>query len=66
MDAAFGNNRHNAPHFVCGEVPNAFVAEMASPIPAGPVLCLAEVEGRNAVSFTNLSKLRLATPAIGR
>jgi SAM-dependent methyltransferase len=54
MDAAFWNNRYAAPHFVYGETPNAFVAEMASQIPAGPVLCLAEGEGRNAVHLATL------------
>jgi len=54
MDAAFWNNRFAAPHFVYGETPNAFVAEMAAQIPAGPVLCLAEGEGRNAVHLAAL------------
>ena len=54
MDAAFWNNRFAAPHFVYGETPNAFVAKMAAQIPAGPVLCLAEGEGRNAVHLATL------------
>ena len=54
MDAAFWNNRYAAPHFVYGETPNAFVAEMAVQIPTGPVLCLAEGEGRNAVHLATL------------
>jgi hypothetical protein len=33
---------------LCGMPVNSFVAEMASDIPAGAVLCLAEGEGRNA------------------
>jgi len=37
-----------------GETPNVFVAEMASQIPAGAVLCLAEGEGRNAVYLATL------------
>ncbi len=56
MDAAFWNNRFAAPHFVYGETPNAFVAEMAAQIPAGPVLCLAEGEGRNAVYLATLGQ----------
>lgn len=50
MDAAFWNHRYagSAGH-IYGEAPNAFVAEMAARIPPGPVLCLAEGEGRNAV-----------------
>jgi len=34
--------------------PNAFVAAMAAQIPVGPVRCLAEGEGRNAVFFAQL------------
>jgi SAM-dependent methyltransferase len=54
MDATFWNNRYGAPQYVYGETPNVFVAEMASQIPAGPVLCLAEGEGRNAVHLATL------------
>jgi len=54
MDAAFWNNRFAAPHFIYGETPNAFVAEMAAQIPAGPVLFLAEGEGRNAIHLATL------------
>jgi SAM-dependent methyltransferase len=43
------NQRYAQPEFVYGTKPNDFVAEVASQIPAGPVLCLAEGEGRNAV-----------------
>ena len=60
MDADFWNNRYAAPHFVYGETPNAFVAEMAVQIPAGPVLCLAEGEGRNAVHLATLGHLATA------
>ena len=49
MDAEFWNQRYGTQQYIYGETPNAFVAEMASKIPAGPVLCLAEGEGRNAV-----------------
>ncbi|HAO79664.1 MAG TPA: SAM-dependent methyltransferase [Verrucomicrobia subdivision 3 bacterium] len=54
MDAPFWNNRYAAPQYIYGETPNAFVSEMASQIPAGPVLCLAEGEGRNAVHLATL------------
>ena len=54
MDAAFWNNRYAATHFIYGETPNAFVAEMAPQIPVGPVPCLAEGEGRNAVHLATL------------
>jgi SAM-dependent methyltransferase len=49
---AFWNERYAAEAWVYGERPNDFVAEVASQILAGgPVLCLAEGEGRNAVHF---------------
>lgn len=54
MDAQFWNERYNVPGHVYGEAPNAFVAESASHIPPGPVLCLAEGEGRNAVHLATL------------
>jgi len=54
MDAAFWNSRYTAPHYVYGEEPNGFLATMASYIPAGPVLCFAEGEGRNAVHLATL------------
>jgi len=54
MDADFWNNRFAMPQYIYGETPNVFVAEMASQIPAGPVLCLAEGEGRNAVHLATL------------
>lgn len=54
MDADFWNKRFAGADYVYGEAPNAFVAESASKIPAGPVLCLAEGEGRNAVYLATL------------
>jgi SAM-dependent methyltransferase len=54
MDAATWNDRYAAPGHFYGEAPNAFVAEVALQIPAGPVLCLAEGEGRNAVHLAAL------------
>jgi len=54
MDAAFWNDRYTFPGHVDGEAPNAFVREVARQIPAGPVLCLAEGEGRNAVYLATL------------
>ncbi|MGB7769440.1 MAG: methyltransferase domain-containing protein [Verrucomicrobiia bacterium] len=54
MDTAFWNDRYAAAGHVYGEAPNAFVAEVAPQIPAGPVLCLAEGEGRNAVHLATL------------
>lgn len=49
MDAGFWNERYAADDYVYGEAPNAFLEEVAARIPSGPVLCLAEGEGRNAV-----------------
>lgn len=48
-DAQFWENRYAAPDFVFGTEPNDFLRSVAPEIPAGPVLCLAEGEGRNAV-----------------
>ncbi len=49
MDAEIWNNRYAAEGFVYGTEPNDFVAAVAERIPPGPVLCLAEGQGRNAV-----------------
>lgn len=49
MGAEFWNERYANPHYIYGTKPNDHVAAMAGQIPAGPVLCLAEGEGRNAV-----------------
>jgi hypothetical protein len=49
MEAAFWDQRYAGESYFYGEAPNAFVAEHAALIPPGPVLCLAEGEGRNAV-----------------
>ncbi len=57
MDVVFWNERFAAADFVYGENPNAFVAESAPQIPAGPVLCLAEGEGSNAVHLATLGHL---------
>ena len=54
MDVTFWNNRYDVPDHVFGETPNEFLAEVATRIPAGPVLCLAEGEGRNAVHLARL------------
>lgn len=47
--AEFWDNRYSTPDFVFGTEPNDFLRAVADRIPAGPVLCLAEGEGRNAV-----------------
>lgn len=43
------NARFDRPDYLFGTEPNDFLVEVATGIPAGPVLCLAEGEGRNAV-----------------
>ena len=47
--AGFWNHRYTRDDYLYGTEPNDFVAEVAARIPPGPVLCLAEGEGRNAV-----------------
>ena len=54
MDASFWNDRYAGAGYVYGQAPNAFVTEMARHIPTGPVLCLAEGEGRNAAHLATL------------
>jgi SAM-dependent methyltransferase len=46
--------RYAEPGFAYGTEPNGFLAEVAGRIPAGPVLSLAEGEGRNAVFLAGL------------
>jgi SAM-dependent methyltransferase len=48
-DATFWDQRYAAGDYVYGTFPNEFLAVVADQIPPGPVLCLAEGEGRNAV-----------------
>ncbi len=50
----FWDERFSAADYIYGTAPNSFVAAMAAQIPAGPVLCLAEGEGRNAVHLAQL------------
>lgn len=54
MDVELWNARYAGDDYVYGTDPNDFVAEMAVRIPPGPVLCLAEGEGRNAVHLAAL------------
>lgn len=48
------DDRYAEPEFAYGTEPNAFLAAVACRIPAGPVLCLAEGQGRNAVFLAGL------------
>ena len=43
------DERYAEPEFAYGTEPNGFLAAVACQIPPGPVLCLAEGQGRNAV-----------------
>jgi SAM-dependent methyltransferase len=54
FDASFWDERFSRDEFVYGTEPNAFVAAMAARIQPGPVLCLAEGEGRNAAHLAAL------------
>lgn len=47
--AELWNERYTEPFTSYGTEPNDYLREVAERIPAGPVLCLAEGEGRNAV-----------------
>lgn len=49
MEPGFWNQRYSGEEYFYGTSPNAFIVESVSLIPPGPVLCLAEGEGRNAV-----------------
>ena len=49
MNPSFWDNRYAGDDFVFGTAPNDFLRHCAGRIPAGPVLCLGEGEGRNAV-----------------
>ena len=52
--SSFWNNRYAGQDFIFGTEPNSFLAEKASLIQSGPVLCLGEGEGRNAVHLAAL------------
>src|SRR5262249_34003907 len=43
------DERYAEPGFAYGDAPNEFLVSVVGHIPAGPVLCLGEGEGRNAV-----------------
>jgi SAM-dependent methyltransferase len=48
------DERYSQPGFVYGDQPNEFLVSAAANIPPGPVLCLGEGEGRNAVFLAGL------------
>jgi SAM-dependent methyltransferase len=49
MEPAFWDQRYSSATYCYGIEPNDFVVRCAPQIPPGPVLCLGEGEGRNAV-----------------
>jgi SAM-dependent methyltransferase len=57
MSGPFWDERYAEPGFAYGTEPNDFLAEVAGRIPPGPVLCLAEGEGRNAVFLAGLGHI---------
>jgi hypothetical protein len=57
---AFWNERYNVDDYVFGTEPNDFLRSVAAQIPPGPVLCLGEGEGRNAVYLASLGHPVLA------
>lgn len=65
MHASHWDERYKATGYVYGTEPNDFVAALAPQIPGGPVLCLAEGEGRNAVHLARLGHAVTAVDASG-
>lgn len=62
----FWDERYATDHYLYGTQPNDFVAAMAASIPPGPVLCLAEGEGRNAVYLARRGHPTTAVDASAR
>jgi len=54
------DDRYSAPAYAYGTEPNDFLRSVADRIPPGPVLCLAEGQGRNAVYLASLGHEVLA------
>lgn len=54
------DERYSAPAYAYGTEPNDFLKSVADRIPPGPVLCLAEGQGRNAVYLASLGHQVLA------
>lgn len=48
------DDRYSAPTYAYGTEPNDFLTSVAGRIPPGPVLCIAEGQGRNAVYLASL------------
>jgi SAM-dependent methyltransferase len=54
MDPTFWDERYGTDTYAYGREPNELLREEAKRIPPGPVLCIAEGEGRNAVFLAGL------------
>ena len=54
MNCELWDQIYSDEEYVYGKDPNEFLKKIASMIPDGPVLCLAEGEGRNAVYLSQL------------
>ncbi len=54
MDTTPWDERYGGADYVYGTEPNEFLRQYAGRIPDGPVLCLGEGEGRNAVHLAGL------------
>lgn len=54
MKPEFWDERYRAQEYAYGREPNTFLRSEAHRIPPGPVLCLAEGQGRNAVFLASL------------
>lgn len=64
----FWDQRYAQPDYVFGTEPNDFLRARADVIPPGPVLCLAEGEGRNSVFLAGrghaVSSVDIAAPGV--
>jgi SAM-dependent methyltransferase len=54
MESQFWDERYSDSRFIYGTEPNEFLESVADRLPAGPILSLAEGEGRNAVYLAGL------------
>ncbi len=54
MSSSFWDERFGAEQYAYGREPNDFLRQQAARIPAGPVLCLADGEGRNSTFLAGL------------
>lgn len=59
------DERYALPGWAYGTEPNDFLREMAPRLPAGPVLCLGEGQGRNAVHLAQLGHAVVAVDRSG-